>query len=182
MSTSDSIQNRNTLNNLLLLAIMCVMAAGWITFSFLHGADAASIISQERPNFIGTARIKQHRAGANGDLVEGEEHLLKAIIKWDAIPNAERYEICHHCNDYIDEETGVADDNVTDEDSIKDIYDIEIGGKNTCGGQPCLVMPGVPKGNNQYHLRVKIDGEWSLWSKHQNFFVSEPGTFEHVEL
>ena len=121
MSTSDSIQNRNTLNNLLLLAIMCVMAAGWITFSFLHGADAATIISQERPNFIGTARIKQHRAGANGDLVEGGEHLLKAIIKWDAIPNAERYEICHHCNDYIDEETGVADDTVTDEDSIKDI-------------------------------------------------------------
>ena len=32
----------------------------------------------------------KHRAGANGDLVEGEEHLLKAIIKWDAIPNAER--------------------------------------------------------------------------------------------
>ena len=111
-----------------------------------------------------------------------EEHLLKAIIKWDAIPKAEQYEICHHCNDYIDEETGVADDTVTDEDSIKDIYDIEIGGKNTCGGQPCLVMPGVPKGNNQYHLRVKVDGEWSLWSRHQNFFVSEPGTFKHVEL
>jgi hypothetical protein len=80
MSTSDSIQNRNTLNNLLLLAIMCVMAAGWITFSFLHGADAATTISQERPNFIGTARIKQHRAGANGDLVEGEEHYSRQLL------------------------------------------------------------------------------------------------------
>ena len=34
----------------------------------------------------------------------------------------------HNCN-YINEETGIADDTVTDEDSIKDIYDIEIAGK-----------------------------------------------------
>ena len=81
MSTSDSIQNRNTLNNLLLL-LDYILIPTWCRCSF-H-------IITERPNFIGTARIKQHRAGANGDLVEGEEHLLKAIIKWDAIPNAER--------------------------------------------------------------------------------------------
>ena len=51
-----------------------------------------------------------------------------------------------------------------------------------CGGQSCLVMPGAPKGHNKFHLRVKMDGEWSSWSNYQNFNVQEPGMFGHEEL
>mmetsp|Transcript_2528 Transcript_2528/g.5374 ORF Transcript_2528/g.5374 Transcript_2528/m.5374 type:complete len:123 (-) Transcript_2528:267-635(-) len=118
-----------------------------------------------------------------GDLVEGEEDLLKIIVKWDPIRGAEGYELCHNCN-HIDEESGA-------ETSAADgrIYPVGIGAKFECGSRPCNVMPGVPKGHNKFHLRVLLVGEtpnssaeFSPWSKYQNFNVEEPGNFEHEEL
>ena len=112
-----------------------------------------------------------------GDLVEGEEHLLKMIVKWNPIPGAEAYELCYNCN-FIDEDTGAE---ISEVDSNA-IISIPIGGKNTCGGQPCNVMPGTPRGFNKFHLRVQVGGEWSPWSNYQNFDVQEPGSFGHTEL
>ncbi|KAL7446866.1 hypothetical protein ACHAXM_011437 [Skeletonema potamos] len=129
----------------------------------------------DRPNFRAVARVKQH-FHKTGDLIAGEEHLLKVIVKWDAIGAAEGYELCHNCN-HILEETGVENGEVDGT-----IYRIEIGGKNMCGGQPCYVMSGAPIGYNKFHLRVKKGGEWSPWSNYQNFNVKEPGNFEHEEL
>lgn len=128
-----------------------------------------------RPNFVGTARVKQHMH-SSGDLVEGEEDLLKIIVKWDHIPGAEGYELCHNCN-HIDEESGTE---VGGADGI--VYPIGIGGKFECGAKPCSVMPGAPKGHNKFHLRAIVGGEMSPWSNYQNFNVLEPGSFEHEEL
>lgn len=128
----------------------------------------------DRPTFKATARVKQHYH-RSGQLVDGEEHLLKAIIKWDPpMDGAEKYQLCHNCN-HISEETGAENGDVDGEI-------IEVDADNFCGGQPCHVMPGCPQGLNKFHLRVKIDGEWSAWSNYQNFNVKEPGHFDHEEL
>ena len=132
-------------------------------------------VAIDRPNFTGTARVKQH-FHKSGELIAGEEHLLKVIVKWVPIPTAVQYELCHMCN-HIDEETGEADDSKMNTEAK--IYQIDPS--STCGGQPCQIMPGTEKGHNKFHLRVKgSDGEWSVWSKHQNFLVAEPGTEMHV--
>lgn len=131
-----------------------------------------------RPIFVGTARVKQHMH-RTGDLVPGEEDLLKVIVKWDAIGGAEKYELCHQCNN-IDEETGhIA---ATGSEVGGTVHEIGIGGQFECGGQPCKVLPNSPQGSNVYHLRVMKNGEFSPWSRYQNFNVKEPGTFDHEEL
>src|SRR6056300_1503412 len=93
----------------------------------------AVVIAADRPTFHGTARVKQH-FHKTGDLIKGEEELRKLILKWDGIPNAQAYELCHNCNN-IDEATGRE---VGEIDGT--IYPIEIGGRFVCGGQPCNVM------------------------------------------
>lgn len=133
------------------------------------------VAAVDRPNFSAVARVKQH-FHRTGDLIDGEEHLLKVIVKWDAISAAEGYNLCHNCN-HISEETGEENGNADGT-----IYPIEVGGKNMCRGQACLVMPNAPKGYNKFHLRVKTNGEWSAWSNYQNFNVKEPGNFDHEEL
>eukprot|EP00574_Skeletonema_japonicum_P014571 CAMPEP_0201737472 /NCGR_PEP_ID=MMETSP0593-20130828/42465_1 /ASSEMBLY_ACC=CAM_ASM_000672 /TAXON_ID=267983 /ORGANISM="Skeletonema japonicum, Strain CCMP2506" /LENGTH=153 /DNA_ID=CAMNT_0048231453 /DNA_START=74 /DNA_END=535 /DNA_ORIENTATION=- len=130
----------------------------------------------DRPNFKATARVKQHYH-RTGQLVDGEEHLLKAIIRWDPMIGAEEYQLCHNCN-HISEETG-AEKNGDDLDGGEII---EVDADSFCGGQACHVMPGCPQGLNKFHLRVKVDGEWSAWSNYQNFNVKEPGNFDHEEL
>mmetsp|Transcript_22742 Transcript_22742/g.38856 ORF Transcript_22742/g.38856 Transcript_22742/m.38856 type:complete len:153 (-) Transcript_22742:149-607(-) len=135
-----------------------------------------TVAAVDRPNFKATARVKQH-FHRTGELIDGEQHLLKVIVKWDAISAAEGYELCHNCNHHISEETGEENGEVDGK-----IYPIEVGGANMCGGQACHVMPGAPKGHNKFHLRVKKDGEWSAWSNYQNFNVQEPGNFDHEEL
>ena len=111
-----------------------------------------------------------------GDLVEGEEHLLKVIVKWDEIYDAEAYELCHNCN-FIDEDTGAE---TTSSDRSGVIKEVDV--KTRCGGQPCSINPGMPRGHNKFHLRVKKGGVMSPWSRYQNFDVQEPGTFGHIEL
>ena len=112
----------------------------------------------------------------NGELIEGEEDLLKIIVKWDDIPGAEGYELCHECN-HIDESTG-AEIGAVD----GTIYPAGIVGRDRCGGRPCKVMPGAPMGYNKYHLRVKNGGKFSPWSNHQNFETLEEGSYDHTEL
>jgi hypothetical protein len=144
-----------------------------ILFNSLLIIVAATV---DRPKFTAIARVKQH-FHKTGGLIKGEEHLLKVIIKWEAITGADAYELCHNC-DHISEVTGAENGNVND----GTIYLIEIGGRNVCGGQPCHVIPGAPMGNNKFHLRVIKDGELSPWSNYQNFNVQEPGNFDHEEL
>ena len=98
--------------------------------------------------------------------MSGEEHLLKIILKWQAIPGADSYEICHDCD--INEETGESGE----------IHDGQLHGidsTHTCGGLPCLTQFGVKRGMNKYHLRV-IGGGQGPWSTYQAFEVIEPGT------
>ena len=144
--------------------------------SLLLIVPLVTIEAVDRPIFSATARVKQH-FHKTGQLIDGEEHLLKVIVKWDAISGAEGYELCHNCN-HISEVTGEENGDLDG----GEIYPIGVGGANMCGGQACLVMPGAPKGHNKFHLRVKMDGEWSSWSNYQNFNVQEPGMFGHEEL
>lgn len=147
--------------------------------TIIISAEAAVAATADRPNFTATARVKQH-FHHTGELVDGEEHLLKIIVKWNSIPEAEAYELCHNCH-FIVEETGEEKGgrNWNEDGSI---IPIPIDGKFTCGRQPCYVMPAAPKGNNKFHLRVKKNGEFSLWSNYQNFNVQEVGNFGHEEL
>jgi hypothetical protein len=131
-----------------------------------------------RPHFVNVdARAKQHRKHTGG-LVGGEEHLRKIILRWNKIPDAEAYEMCHNCRN-IDEATG----SVTSDDlDAGTIIPLEVGRKNECGGIPCMVMPSAPKGYNKFNLRVKKDGEWSAWSENRNYNIQEPGQLIHEEL
>lgn len=146
-------------------------AASLLGAVLLSAAVAAA--SDDRPNFVGTVRVKQHYH-RSGELVEGEEDLLKVIVKWDPIPGAEAYELCHDCG-HIDEATGLEDGELDGA-----MYPIEVG--HTCGGQPCHVMPGIKQGHNRFHLRVKKGGEFGPWSKYQNFETVQPGNVGHTEL
>jgi hypothetical protein len=156
-----------------------------------------------RPELHLTARIKQHRQGATGDLVEGEEALRKIILNWDPIVNAKAYEICHQCAASINSHTG---ERQQEEDEDVDSLDgtvisVPVGRDGECGGLPCLVVPGTPLGWNTFHLRVqfmvsddkkttttttteeeKEDG-WSLWSRVRNFHVHPErlGTVDHSD-
>ena len=105
----------------------------------------------------------------------GQEHLRKIILQWEKVQEAAAYEVCHNCE--IEDLTGLRS-----EDCIGDVLDIPIGRAGTCGHGPCMVMPAAPIGYNKFHLRVKVGGEWSLWSRHRNFNVQEPGRVEHEEL
>lgn len=131
----------------------------------------------ERASFEPNARVKLHRIKTTGEVVEGEETKRKILLKWRSYPNAEKYELCHNC-DNIDEETGESIGAIP-EDSV---IPIGVGRKFECGGDPCLVYPDAPLGYNKFHLRVLIGDEWSKWSKHRNYKVDEPGNVEHEEL
>ena len=119
-----------------------------------------------------TARVKQHRAGPTGELVEGEEDKRKIILSWDHIRGAEAYEVCHECD--IDDETGTRS---TQFGTVTPIPTTQ-----TCGDRPCMVFPGAPLGYNRFNVRVQVGGEWSAWSKHRNYFVEELGFVDHEEL
>ena len=56
--------------------------------SISSGKAAATL---DRPKFEATARVKSH-FHKNGQLVKGEEDLLKIIVKWDHVPGAKSYE------------------------------------------------------------------------------------------
>jgi len=137
-------------------------------------------IAVDRPKFsIYQSRVKQHRQKtATGDLVAGEEHLRKFILGWYSIPGAEAYEVCHQCVGRVDESTG---GEIEGKEEVGTVHPSEI--TMTCGGQPCLIMPGVSMGYNHFHLRYQIGGEWSPWSDVRNYNVGkEIGTVDHDEL
>jgi hypothetical protein len=149
-----------------------------------------------RPELHLTARIKQHRQGASGDLVEGEEELRKIILNWDPILNAKAYEICHLCSSIIDSHSGKRRQDDGEEEDGGDggtVISIPVGRHGECGGMPCLVVPGVPLGWNTFHLRVQLtsndteddddDDRWSLWSPVRNFHVHPEvlGSVDHSD-
>ena len=101
-----------------------------------------SFATMRRPEFsIVQSRVKLHcEISAAGNLVQGEEHLRKVILGWHPIPGAEAYEICHQCLGKINEYTGEELSTPTDHELIPFSVDF------TCGGNPCLVLPGAPMG------------------------------------
>jgi len=133
------------------------------------GAVAASSKVVEYPVINPMARVKQHRAGANGDLVKGEEVHRKVILKWDRWGGAKTYEVCHNCQ--IDDATGVRSG---DRGKV-----MSSGPDLECGSQPCQIFPGLAKGQHIYNLRVEDASGWSRWSPHVNFKVDESGFQEH---
>lgn len=158
-------------------ALVAILAYLVALRSIVVVAQSSSSTHLKRPKFDLRARVKQHRAGAMGNLVPGEEELRKIILSWDHYPNVAGYEVCHNC--IIDEDTG--ERNTNEEGTIIEIA-IDDGGQ--CGGKPCLVLSGAPIGYNVFHLRYLThrEGEWSAWSKHRNFHVQEVGYVDHEEL
>ena len=116
-----------------------------------------------------SARVKQHRSGASGDLVEGEEELRKIIIQWDSIPGAMSYEVCHNC-EVVEGSPQPGEIHAVDLDMIR-------------SGRPVFIKPGAPLGKNTFHVRAKLDGGTDgPWSKERVFNVNEPGNALHEEL
>mmetsp|Transcript_30717 Transcript_30717/g.37515 ORF Transcript_30717/g.37515 Transcript_30717/m.37515 type:complete len:154 (+) Transcript_30717:90-551(+) len=135
-------------------------------------ATISSSTSIPRPVINTNARVKQHRAGAVGDLVIGEEHMLKIIVKWPPMRPALSYEICHGC--HVIDSTG---ERLEDEETAGKVYPVDP--HSTCGGDVCHVFKDVPKGKNRFNVRVLTPNGWSVWSEHVNFNVVEPGNPEH---
>jgi len=75
------------------------------TLAFTGLAAAGGDVNVDFPHLNHHLRVKQHRSGAQGDLVKGEEHLVKTIIGWVAFPGATEYELCIDC--HIEDDTGV---------------------------------------------------------------------------
>ncbi|GFH57596.1 hypothetical protein CTEN210_14072 [Chaetoceros tenuissimus] len=129
----------------------------------------------ERPELIPQAtRVKQH-FHRSGELVEGEEDLLKLILSWKPHRSAESYEICHNCLDLIDE-SGIEKANTASK---------VVKSTGNYGGYPSIVMPAITKGVQYFHLKYSsASGEQSSWSKALKLSVEEPGqaTIIHDEL
>lgn len=121
-----------------------------------------------------SARVKEHRAGANGDLVAGEEGQRKIIIQWDSIPGALSYEVCHNC-----QVTG--EEGVLEPGEAGKIHTVNVG--DVRAGRPVFVKSGTPIGRNTFHVRASVkEDEWGPWSKERVFNVNEPGNTVHNEL
>ena len=70
---------------------MCGVLAAATLLATAAGAPAY-------PELDAAARVKQHRAGAAGALVAGEEEQRKLIISWKRFEAATGYEVCHGCD------------------------------------------------------------------------------------
>ena len=143
-----------------------ILLFGWTTSAL----PAAPVIHQK-------ARVKQHRAGAKGDLVEGQESLRKILVQWDSVPDALEYEVCHDCI--------MENGEPKEGEGKRTIVDL----KSTRGGTPVHIVPGAPIRINTFHVRAKVatgDGEvWTEWSKPGNYDVHEDTSkawAEHQEL
>ena len=129
----------------------------------------------EYPSILSSIRVKEHRSGAEGVLVEGEEDLLKIILKFTDVDSAEVYEVCHNC--VVDDESGVRSGTDGDTD--------EVSPASTCGGELCWIRPGCPKAWNTFNVRAMVGDDWTRWSKTGRFMVAydkHTGHSEHSEL
>ena len=129
------------------------------------------------PVLEANARVKQHRAGAQGALVEGEEDLLKMIVFWSSVPDAIDYQIQRDWK-VVDEETG---DVLIEEGTVETSF-------AKCGGRPCLVVPGATRGLHTVMVRAKLSSSteeeavWTLWSEPAHYLVDDStmGMSPHV--
>ena len=138
----------------------------------LAGAVTIMVSAKLAPVLDDSARIKEHRAGATGELVAGEEELRKIVVQWDFLKGALEYEICHDCT--ISEDGSVTGGSRTI---------VPIGRKGECGGRPCHIVRGAPLRLNTFHVRANIADEgWTDWSAPRNFMVQDPGRTYHEEL
>lgn len=116
------------------------------------------------------ARVKEHRFGANGDMVAGEEEMRKIIIQWDTIPGALQYQVCHNCK--------MTDDGVLEPGEIHPVALDMVR-----AGRPVFVRPNTPLGRNTFHVRASVEeGKWGPWSEQRVFNVDAPGNAVHDEL
>jgi hypothetical protein len=132
----------------------------------------ASILGNEdalTPLVDFSARVKQHRFGASGDLVEGEEEMRKIIIQWDAIPGAVSYDVCHNCPI------------VEGSPQSGEMHSVSVEAQRA--GRPVFIKPNTPLGKNTFHVRANLAGGTNgPWSKGRVFNVDEPGNAVHEEL
>merc|ERR1712195_212296 len=101
----------------------------------------------DAPVMADSARVKQHRAGAQGDLVAGEEEMRKIIVYWNQNSRAKKYEACHGCR--VVDATGVREG---DSGRV-----IEVDIDETCNDNMCLVVKNAKKGKNRFNVRVQTN-------------------------
>lgn len=125
------------------------------------------------PEVDEVARVKEHRRGASGDLVEGEEDMRKLLLQWESVPDAIGYEVCHNCDH--------------DDGGEGEIIPVGVGRKFEKGARPVLVRANVPFGRNSFKVRVSLkEGEWGPWSEPRIFYVDRDALgqvdHQHEEL
>ena len=141
----------------------------WPLLLLLSAWRSSASPSLPHPSILPSVRVKNH-FHRSGELVEGEQHLRKVILKWTSFPGATRYEVNHvhphEQNEYV---------HVTP-------IDIE----HTCGGAPCHVKPACPIGRNGFSVRALVRGgeedgaeedgaekeEWTPWSPVVHFDIN----------
>ena len=122
-----------------------------------HNADDVVVVFNK-------VRVKQHQQGT--ELVPGEEHHLKVIVKWEAVAAATGYEVCHQCD--IDE-NGVR---TSDAGTLS-----PVPVDHTCMAEMCFIKPACPPGVNTFSVRAARakgdDDRWTAWSAVMKFKVDE---------
>lgn len=141
-----------------------LLVPAWLAASPFAQGDIVPLVDR-------TARVKEHRFGANGDLVAGEEEMRKIIIQWNQIEGALAYQVCHNCRK-------TTEDGVLEPGEIQTVSPTQIR-----AGQPAFVKPGAPLGRNTFHVRASVEeGKWGPWSEERVFHVQDPGNAYHEEL
>ena len=127
---------------------------GWAFLLLAWMSPQTGATSLPYPSIQKKIRVKNH-FHRSGELVDGEKHLRKVIIKWDHYPGALRYEVNH----------------VFPNEEDQKIHTTVIERDNTCGGYPCHVKPACPLGMNAFSVRASLasDNEggedtWTPWS------------------
>ena len=140
----------------MLLGIMSSRRLFAFLLALISTAHAAPVLDNVPVLF--EHRVKEHRAGANGDLVVGEEGFLKVMFKWNLDESAIEFEVKH-----IDP-TGHETTSTVETDQ-------------QCGGYMCFIKKNCPRGINAFTVRALSlsDNQWTRWSKELRFDVEEPG-------
>jgi len=148
---------------------------GLLSLGGIYGQEDDKILT---PIVDLSARIKQHRFGASGQLVDGEEEMRKIIIQWNPIPGAISYDVCHNCR-VLEDSTGPQPDEGGTGGGGLYLVNIDM----TRDGRPAFVKSNTSLGKNTFHVRANLDGgKTTAWSQERIFNVNEPGNAVHEEL
>ena len=159
-SSSSPVRRRLLFHFFLLIVAVLVQSS----------STAAEQSQQQRPNppiLEDKARVKRHYH-KSGELIQGEEDLLKFIVFWKPVPDAKLYELSFEFENHPEEQNPIR----------LETYDPSL--KSSGMTRPRWIIENCPKGNVKVRIRVDTSSSsttslknWSDWSEPAIYSVTE---------